>query len=205
MYDERDSMEATHAESLPQVKSPLLKGVQEKIISYHDQHLRVTPISDHIAQSFESAAIQMKSIKGKEMVARLAPKIKDIAKGIEVGAATVDIVGGVIATGLGVKHGLEAVSDYKSIRTMRDQAKIDGAHSSVIQGYTGVGPEKKVLFGAVDAGTAGIFLGVRPISRGVDAVSGPLEKRILRTMDAILLRQEQKQPVRQVFVGTGKA
>lgn len=204
MYDERDYMESIKAESLSRTISPVMKGVKENIISFRDHHIAVVPISEHIMTSFEQVSREMKSEKGKEMVVRLKPKIENIAKGVEVGAGTLDVVTGVIFAGLGVREGMRAKKDYDILKDKKSRIQ-DPVLIRTIAHVSDLHPLQKASSGVLDVGIAGTMLGVRPISRGVDAISGPLEKRVLRTMDAIFLRQEHKQPVRQIFVGKGKA
>lgn len=186
----------------------LLSSVRDRVVEFHDRHLKVSPLSEHMVETYEQVAMSLRSEKGKQIAEQLRPHMKSIAKNAEIGMAGLDFVVGLATTGLGAsawrKKSLENQTEIAKLRDSVDKA----FHKEMTVGYMKEvgyaklrGPKKLTAVGA------GI-LAFRPLTRLTDMsmrMLRPVTVFATRKVDAILLRNEPKPPVKQVFVGTGKA
>lgn len=186
-----------------QAPPPVVKTVRDRIIAFHDRHLKVAPITEEAAAAFEDVAKHITSKKGQAAVERIRPHVPNWSKNAEmwagVGDMTLTVAGSALAAegligGLMEKHRMEkavGVLDAANQVTATSELKID------------MRPRIKRGFAGVLAG--GIFGGLRPVTHLTHRVGIPIARRIALAVDGIMLKKEQKMEVKQVFVGRGKA
>lgn len=191
-------MESTSHEQ--HVTPKVAKTLREKIIAFHDRHLKVSPITEDAVSAFEEVAKAVTSTKAQAAVERIRPHIADWSKNAEVWAAAGDMV-------LSVAGATVAVDAL-----LLEKRRIDnmaGKLSAPVQ-MTGaselkIAARSRVKRGFGGAAFAGIFGGIRPVSRLAHRVGIPIARRIALSLDNIMLKKEQKMETKQVFVGQGKA
>lgn len=187
-------------------EAPVVRGVKSGIAAWYDRYLRVALVSDDVIKYFDGISTQVKSRLGQSVVARLSPHIAGFARISEAGTAVTDVVVGVIGAGFGFREGTGAIRDTRQTSAKLEKG-VGGREAKILSPFSSKS-ENRMMGGLVGGGIAGIFLGLRPATRIVDAYyrhTLPLAERVVSAVDAIFLRREQKQPVRQVFVGQGKA
>lgn len=170
---EGKTTELVHRESQP------VRSVREKIVSFHDTYLRVTPFSSDIVKTFEEILPKITSQKGKEVAQRIRPKLSNIAKNAEMAMTATDLIVGVVGLGSGSKDMVHAISLHKKAKGTQSSDFLAGSYMYAWEGF------KKGIFG-------GIMVAGRPITRLADIGVLPLTKKLVLWTDGILLRKEQQ-------------
>lgn len=195
-------MEHTRHEAV--VPRAVHNTLRERIIAFHDRRLQVVPIAEKGMQEFAAIATYVKSEKGKAAMERMRPKIREWAKNVEVGAGCADMVAGSLGAVVAV-DGLVGSKIEKWRMQNRLAPKLDADLVSVGANMMGAELRPRVIKGIGGAAGAGIFWGLRPITRLTYYVGIPMMRRISLTVDNILLRREVKLKANQVLVGKAKA
>lgn len=191
-------MESTPYE---QHKTPTAaKTIREKIVALHDRYLKVAPISEDAMSAFEQVAKEVTSKKAHAAVERIRPHIAKWSKNAEMWATAGDMVLSLASSAVAVdalfleKRRIDALTGTLdvSVQATGGAELKTAARSRVKRGFAG-------------AALAGIFGGLRPVSRLAHRVGIPLSRRIALSVDNIMLKKEQKMETKQVFVGQGKA
>lgn len=200
-------MEISHTEQSR--NSRVNQSVRDRIVDFHDRRLKVSPLSEDIVKTFESIAASLRSEKGKQIIETVRPKMKTYAKNAEIGIATVDYVVGLATTGLGVsewrKKSGENTIQIKKLRAATPELK--SVEENISAYMREIGQNKLKRRQKITGIGVGV-LALRPITRLTDLstrITRPVAVFAAKQVDAILLRQEQKTAVKQVFVGTGRA
>lgn len=191
-------MELTHHEQ--HVSSPVTKSVRERVIALHDRHLKVAPIADDAVAAFEDIAKNITSKKGQAAIDRIRPHIADWSKNAEIWASTGDMV-------VSVAGSVVAVDAFvlEKRRIGKLAGRLDAANTLTGPSELKIAARSRIYRGFAGGIIGGIFGGLRPVTHLTHRIGIPLARRIALTVDAIMLKKEQKLETKQVFVGRGKA
>ncbi len=194
-------MESVHHEQ--QLPLPVVKTVRDRIIAFHDRYLKVVPIAEDTAQSFEDIVKRMTSKKGQAVVERIRPHITDWSKNAEVWASTGDMVLSVAGSVLAAEGLVGGLIEKHSIEKAAGRLDLSNQLTGATELKKDIRP--RIKRGFAGAALSGIFGGLRPISRLTYRIGIPIARRVALTADRIMLKKEQKLEAKQVFVGRGKA
>lgn len=186
--------------------SPVVRTVRDRIVAFHDKYLQVSPVETSVVKAFESVIPVVTSKKGKAVVEKVRPNIASVGKNIEMSAAAVDMTLGLVGSGLAAEGLIGGLLEKRSIE--KSASLLDKDVQATAEGMMKADIRPRMTRGLAGVGIGGVFWGVRPVTRFVDAAyryGAPLARRVVGAVDGILLRREQKQEIKRVFVGQGKA
>lgn len=186
--------------------SPVVQTVRDRIVAFHDRHLQVSPVEASVVKAFESVVPVITSKKGKAVVEKVRPKIASVGKNIEMSAAAIDMTLGLVGTGLAAEGLIGGILEKRAVE--KNVGMLDADVQATAMGMMKTDIRPRIKRGLAGVGVGGVFWGLRPVTRFADAAyryGAPLARRVAGAVDGILLRREQKQEVKRVFVGQGKA
>jgi len=191
---------ARHEQQLP---PPVVKTVRDRIVSFHDRYIKSALITEDAVGAFEQVSKLITSKKGQAAMERIRPHIADWSKNVEIWAGVSDMV-------LGVAGSVVAAEGLVGGLIEKRRAEKGATLVDSVNQLTAVSELKKDIRPNIQRGLGGavmggIFAGLRPVTHLAHRIGIPLVRRIALTVDTIMLKQEHKQQIQQVFVGRGKA
>jgi hypothetical protein len=186
--------------------APVVKTVRDRLVDFHDRHLQVSPVAADAAKAFESIVPVISSKKGKAVVEKIRPHVASWSKNIEMGTAAVDVTLGLVGAGVAAEGLIGGILEKRAVEKGASALDTDVQETALGMMKTDMRP--RIKRGLAGIGLGGVFWGLRPVTRIADAAyryGAPLARRVVGAVDGILLRREQKQEVKRVFVGQGKA
>ena len=123
-----------------------------------------------------------------------------------MGTAAVDVTLGLVGAGVAAEGLIGGILEKRAVEKGASALDTDVQETALGMMKTDMRP--RIKRGLAGIGLGGVFWGLRPVTRIADAAyryGAPLARRVVGAVDGILLRREQKQEVKRVFVGQGKA